>query len=54
MSERPKGDNDPRRLRAERDALLKLCDAQRRKIERQAAELKRLRARLGKMTDEQS
>lgn len=28
MSERPKGDNDPRRLRAERDALLKLCDAQ--------------------------
>ncbi len=52
MSERPKGDDDPRRLKRERDALLKLCNAQRRKIERQAAEIQRLRARLKETADE--
>lgn len=44
-----RGDNDARRLRAERDALMRLCDDQRRKIERQAAELTRLRARIARM-----
>lgn len=40
------GDDDVRRVRAERDALMRLCDEQRHKIDRQAAELKRLRARV--------
>ena len=40
------GDDDVRRVRAERDALMRLCDEQRYKIGRQAAELKRLRARV--------
>ena len=42
----PRGDDDVRRVRAERDALMRLCDEQRHKIDRQAAELKRLRARV--------
>lgn len=40
------------RLRHERDALIRLCDAQRRKIERQATELRRLRTRLRELSNE--
>lgn len=42
----PRGDDNVRQVRAERDALMRLCDEQRHKIDRQAAELKRLRARI--------
>jgi len=42
----PRGDDNVRQVRAERDALMRLCDEQRHKIAVQAAELKRLRARI--------
>lgn len=38
-----------RRLSADRDALMRLCDAQRQKIAKQANEIERLRTRVAKM-----
>ena len=46
----PRGDDKVRQVRAERDALMRLCDEQRHKIAVQAAELKRLRARIDRQT----
>jgi len=46
----PRGDDNVRQVRAERDALMRLCDEQRHKIAVQAAELKRLRARIDRQT----
>lgn len=42
-------DDDIRRLKSDRAALLELCDAQRRKIEKQADEIARLRTRIERM-----
>lgn len=46
----PRGDDNVRQVRAECDALMRLCDEQRHKIAVQAAELKRLRARIDRQT----
>jgi len=40
------------RLRQERDDLIRLCEAQRRKLERQKREIDRLRARLKEPANE--
>lgn len=44
-----KMDDDINRVKADRAALMRLCDEQRVKIQRQAAEINRLKARVERM-----